>query len=132
MGGGIALRVLTVDRGDYLKTAVLYGAMSGDERQNYEQIREWSSGARGTFELNAAPALLAAISPINYLDRIQAAVAIHHSDADDVVPLAWSEDLCSRLEILQKPVSCFTYHAVPHTFNGANDALFMRRVIDFY
>ena len=41
MGGGIALRVLTVlDEVDYLKTAVLYAAMSGDEKT---KLREDSS-----------------------------------------------------------------------------------------
>jgi dipeptidyl aminopeptidase/acylaminoacyl peptidase len=131
MGGGVALRVLTVNRADYLKSAVLYGSMSGDERQNYAKILEWSNGRRGHFELDAPPETLDAISPINYLAEINAAVSIHHSDADAVVPLAWSEELCRRLEELEKPVECFTYHGAPHTFNGPNDRLFIERTIQF-
>ncbi|MCA9969131.1 MAG: alpha/beta fold hydrolase, partial [Anaerolineales bacterium] len=132
MGGGVALRVLVVQPADYLKTAVLYGSMSGDEALNYAQIRAWSGGARGDFELAAPPEALAAISPMNYLERLTAAVSIHHSDADDIVPLAWSEALCARLQALQKRVACHTYHAAPHTFNGPNDTLFMARVLAFF
>ncbi|MFZ0545014.1 MAG: alpha/beta fold hydrolase [Candidatus Promineifilaceae bacterium] len=132
MGGGVALRVITVNTDPYIRAAVLYGSMSGNEQWNYEKIQEWSNGERGDFELAASPEMLDAISPINYLDRITAPISIHHSDADATVPLAWSEDLCGRLQAINHPVECFTYHAVPHTFNGPGDALFMERVINFF
>ncbi|MFZ1396647.1 MAG: alpha/beta fold hydrolase, partial [Candidatus Promineifilaceae bacterium] len=132
MGGGVALRVLTVNNDVYLRTAVLYGAMSGDERQNYEQIQIWSGGQNGPFELAATDAQLGQISPIYFLDRINAAVSIHHSDGDETVPIAWSQDLCERLRGLQKRVECFTYYATPHTFRGEADALFMERVTRFF
>lgn len=132
MGGGVALRVITVNHADYIKTAVLYGSMSGDERQNYEQIRQWTNGRTGEFELAAAPETLAAISPINYLERLNTAVAIHHSYADETVPVSWSEDLCARLEAIGQPVECFFYEAVPHTFRGQADEQLMERVRLFY
>ncbi len=132
MGGGVALRVLVVNNAEYLRTAVLYGAMSGDEQQNYEQIQVWSNGRRGEYELAASPEMLAAISPINFLDRVQTAVSIHHSYADETVPVSWSEDLCARLEALSRPVECFFYEAAPHTFRGLADWQFMERVRLFY
>jgi dienelactone hydrolase len=132
MGGGVVLRVITVDNSPYIRAAVLYGAMSGDERRNYEKILQWSDGEVGEFELAAPLALLKAISPIYHLDRINAPLAVHHGLADDVVPPEWSADLCQRLEGLQQPVECHTYPAMPHTFHGANDQLFMERVVDFY
>lgn len=132
MGGGVALRVLTVNTEEYIRGAVLYGSMSGNEVWNYERIREWSGGDRGEFELSASTDMIEAISPIYHLDRITAPISIHHSDADATVPLAWSEDLCGRLEAINHPVECFTYHAIPHTFNGPGDALFMERVIEFF
>jgi pimeloyl-ACP methyl ester carboxylesterase len=64
MGGGVALRVITVNNADYLKTAVLYASMSGDEAQNFERIQQWSDGSDGPFELAAMPEMLQAISPI--------------------------------------------------------------------
>jgi dipeptidyl aminopeptidase/acylaminoacyl peptidase len=130
MGGGIALRVITVDPS--VPAAVLYGSMSGDERTNYERILYWSGGERGEEELATPDEDLARISPIYHLERIEAAVSIHHSDTDEVVPLAWSLDLCERLEDLEKTVECFTYSGLPHTFRGEGDLLFMQRVADFF
>jgi dipeptidyl aminopeptidase/acylaminoacyl peptidase len=132
MGGGVALRVLTVNTAEYIRAAVLYGSMSGNEQWNYEKIQDWSGGGRGDFELTAPPEMMAAISPIYHLERITAPIAIHHSNADATVPVAWSEDLCDRLEALNQPVECFIYNGLAHTFNGPGDALFMERVIAFF
>jgi dienelactone hydrolase len=132
MGGGAVLRVATILNKPYLRAAVLYGAMSGDERLNYEKILEWSGGSSGAFELAAPSQTLAAISPINYLDRITAAISIHHGEGDETVPPQWSADLCARLQALDKPVECFSYHAAPHTFHGEWEELFNRRVIEFF
>ncbi|MCA9945267.1 MAG: alpha/beta fold hydrolase [Anaerolineales bacterium] len=132
MGGGVALRVLTVNNEAYLRAAVLYGSMSGDERQNFEQIQIWSDGENGPFELAASNEKLAAISPINFLERINTPISIHHSEADQTVPIAWSIELCERLRVMGKVVECYTYYATPHTFRGQADELFMERVIRFF
>ena len=132
MGGGVALRVLTVNNAPYLRAAVLYGSMSGDERQNFEQIQIWSGGESGPFELAASNEKLAAISPINFLERINTPISIHHSEADQTVPIAWSVELCERLRVMGKVVECYTYYATPHTFRGQADELFMERVIRFF
>ncbi len=132
MGGGVALRVLTVNTAEYIRAAVLYGSMSGNEQWNYEKIQGWSGGVRGDFELAASEEMMAAISPIYHLDRITAPISIHHSDGDTTVPVAWSEDLCGRLQTLNHPVECFIYNNLPHTFNGPGDSLFMERVITFF
>ena len=138
MGGGVALRVLAANPAPYLRAAVLYGSMSGDEALNYGRIREWTNGRGGGFELDAPDAALEAISPINYLDRIAAAVAVHHSEADDVVPVAWSQQLCAALEALyasgEAPYApeCFFYEGQPHTFRGDGDARFIERTIEFF
>lgn len=132
MGGGVALRVVTVNNDPYLRTAVLYAAMSGDESLNYERIQEWSNGNVGEFELAASPETLQSISPISHLERIQAAISVHHSQADTVVPPEWSADLCDRLEALKIESECFVYEGLPHTFRGPGDSLFIRRVVDFF
>ena len=130
MGGGISLRVLTVSPD--VDAAVLYGAMSGDDEQNFAAIREWSGNSRGLDELNIPPDVYARVSPIYYLDRIQAVVSIHHGGADELVPLVWSRDLCARLMVLGKPVECYTYDGQPHTFVGDGDALFIQRTTAFF
>lgn len=137
MGGGVALRVITVVNEPYLRAAVLYGSMSGDEARNYGRIRGWAGSQRARFELAAPPETLAAISPLFNLSREEAAVAVHHSYADDVVPVEWSEETCDALnalfaagEIPHAP-ECFFYDLQPHTFRGDGDALFIERTIEF-
>lgn len=131
MGGGVVLRVATVWP-EAVKALVLYGSMSGDETKNYARIQEWSGGIQGQFELAASPADLLAIAPIHHLDRLRAAVSIHHSLDDDTVPAAWSEELCGLLQAIRHPVECFTYENTPHTFNGYADTLFIERMIAFF
>ena len=130
MGGGISQRVLTVS--DDVDAAVLYGAMSGDEALNHKRILYFTSGANGLWEVAPPDEALQRISPINYLDRVTAVVSIHHGSLDDQVPLTWSEDLCDRLQALEKPVECFTYDGQPHTFVGEGDQLFVQRVREFF
>ncbi|MDQ3250101.1 MAG: prolyl oligopeptidase family serine peptidase [Chloroflexota bacterium] len=132
MGGGVTLRTITVS--PHVRAAILYGAMSGDEARNHERILFFSNNQRGLWEADAVPdtAALQRISPVNYLDRITAAVGIHHGEFDEQVPLAWSEELCTQLQTLEKTVDCFTYAGMAHTFQGDGDALFIARTIDFF
>jgi dipeptidyl aminopeptidase/acylaminoacyl peptidase len=130
MGGGISTRVVTIDRN--LRAVVLYGAMSADERLNFEAISRWSQGQRGVEELMVSEEELRTISPIYYLDRVQAAVSIHHGGSDELVPVGWSHDLCQRLQDLAKQVECFIYPGQPHTFHGDQDLEFIQRSIEFF
>lgn len=130
MGGGIALRVITVD--PEIEAAVLYGSMSGDEALNFQKVMEWSGGRAGWEELNTPAEDLERISPIYHLDRIKAAVSIHHGEADQVVPPEWSEELCRKLGDLDKRVECFSYPGQPHTFAGQGEQQFMERVLAFF
>ena len=131
MGGGITTRVLTVSPD--VRAAVLYGAMSGDERKNYERIFHYfSNGTRGSEELNAPEEALQRISPVYFFDRIQAAVSIHHGEKDADVPPVWSAETCRQLENLSVEVECYTYPGQPHTFHGDGDALFIQRTVEFF
>jgi len=130
MGGGITLRVTTVSNA--VDAAVLYGAMSGHERWNYEKILLWSGGARGQAELDTSDEDLERISPIYHLANINTPIEIHHGDNDLVVPPEWSVDLCDRLTALDKPVVCYTYPGQPHTFQGKGNDLFTQRLIQFF
>jgi dipeptidyl aminopeptidase/acylaminoacyl peptidase len=131
MGGGITIRVITVSHD--VSAAVLYGAMSGDERKNFERVFDvFSDGQRGQEELSVPEEALKRISPIYFLDRIQATVSIHHGENDGEVPPEWSQDLCQRLQDLGKSVECFTYPGQPHTFNGDSEQLLIQRMIEFY
>ncbi|MCA9969190.1 MAG: alpha/beta fold hydrolase [Anaerolineales bacterium] len=130
MGGGIALRVLVVNPS--VRRALLYGSMSADEYQNYEQIFAWTDGRSGQEELAIPPADMARIAPLDYLDSITAEIQIHHGTADEQVPFAWSVQLCDALRALSKPVTCFTYTGQPHYFWGEQDALLRQRAAAFF
>jgi len=131
MGGGISTRVMTVSPD--VDAVVLYAAMSGDEKKNFERIfNVFSDGQRGQEELNTPDEDLERISPENFLDRVSAAISIHHGTSDSEVPPEWSQELCERLQELDKRVECFTYPGQPHTFFGENDDLFIRRTVDFF
>jgi dipeptidyl aminopeptidase/acylaminoacyl peptidase len=134
MGGGVSLKAITA-RPDLADAAVLYGAMSGDEQRNHEQIYNvFSSGTRGLYDPDDPPSAadLERLSPIFHLERIETPVSIHHGTLDDQVPLGWSDDLCMRLQELGKAVECFVYEGQPHTFVGQGDARFRQRVVDFF
>jgi len=131
MGGGISTRVMIISQD--VRAVVLYGAMSGDERRNFERINTYfSNGDRGREELAYPQEAFDLISPINFLDRVQAVVSVHHGEEDVDVPLTWSLETCARLEILEIPLECFTYPGQPHTFQGVGDQLFIQRTIEFY
>lgn len=130
MGGGISLRTIAANAP--VDAAVLYGSMNADELLNFEKIYEWSEGERGLLELNTPPKDLARISPVNYLEDIQAAVSIHHGAADELVPPEWSDDLCQRLTVLGKMVECFTYPGEPHTFIGFGGIQLIERSVAFF
>lgn len=130
MGGGVATRVMTVS--PEVDAVVLYAAMSGDERQNYEAINDWSDGLRGLEELAVPEEELTTISPVHYFDRIRAAVSIHHGRADELVPLNWSIDTCQRLQAIEVEVECFWHKNQPHTFYGDGDLEFEQQVIAFF
>jgi uncharacterized protein len=130
MGGGVALRTAVVD--SHIRGVVLYAAMSGDEQQNFEAIGRWSGGQRGLAEREVPAEALLSISPLHYLDRIAAPLSIHHGEADQLVPLQWSLELCQALSGLYKPNECVTYPGQPHTFNPEGSQIFMQNVVDFF
>jgi dienelactone hydrolase len=106
IGGGIALRVLSIV--PEIKAALLYTAVS----------QRYSNAAAGYTVFDLAGS--------------QSAFSLHHGDADKTVQPAWTKKLDQQLLDLGKKVEYFTYPGQPHTFFGQNDALLMRRMIDFF
>lgn len=129
MGGGISLRVATVTSD--VKAVLLYGSMSGDENANFAKIAEWR-GDPALSELSVPEDVVARIAPINYLTNIEAAVSLHHGEADATVPPEWSADLYMRLTELSKTVEYFSYPGQPHTFVNDGHTLLIQRAIAFF
>ncbi len=130
MGGGITTRVITISRD--IRAAVLYAAMSGDEAKNYAAISQWSNGDRGSEERAVPAGELPRISPMYFFENIQAAVSIHHSLADPLVPVQWSMLTCEQLKALGKTVECNYYEGMPHTFAGKDDKEFIQSTVQFF
>ena len=133
MGGGIAQRVAAVDR--QVRAVLLYGSMSGNERQNARQIYEvFSNRSRGLDELGAPESEIRAVSPIFFLQDSTAAFSIHHGTADPQVPVAWSRQLCQQLKAWGRQVECYTYANAPHTFpsGSAFDRNFLQKASRFF
>lgn len=134
MGGWVTHRALVV-RPAWFKAAVLYGAMSADERENSERVYNfYSNQSRGVTEYRTPEAWLKLISPLAYLPRVTAKISVHHGAADESVPVTWSLRYCQIMKRLAKSISCNTYAASPHLFTRGSrtDALFQARVMDFF
>ncbi len=130
MGGGVALRVLTISPD--VRAAVLASAVSGDDKANFDYLFRATKGARGAEEHSTPDEVVAQIAPIHHLDRVQAPVSIHHGRQDPGIPVRTSEDLCQRLRILEKPVECFFYPNEAHIFGPNGTELLMQRSRAFF
>jgi fermentation-respiration switch protein FrsA (DUF1100 family) len=127
MGGGIVQRVLVVDRN--ISAALLYASISADETLN---LAHFDDDGRGNEKEYFPREALDLISPLNYLDRIDAPVSIQHGEADTVVPVEWSRDLCEKLEDLQLAPECTFYPDQPHTFQNSADTQLINHMVAFF
>ena len=130
MGGGIAIKACVVS--DRIKAVALFGSVSADEKDNYY----WNGVTRlkvhqifGLPERN--PGTYAWLSSIQYLD-VAPPMSIHHGEADDVVPVEFSEKLRQKMLEAGRSVEYFTYPGQPHTFQGEAWELAMERVLTFF
>ncbi len=144
MGGGITQQVLVTTAGQ-IKAATLYGSVSGDEADNYRaRTTIWRSqaapgaapeGDRVTDTFGPPekiPEAYRRMSPINYLDRIDCPVAIHHSVSDPICPYAWAEKLRDAFAAKGKPAEFHTYQGQPHSFQGAGFQEYVQSNLAFF
>jgi len=127
MGGGIVLRMLEVDQD--IDAAMLYASVSADENLN---LNHFDDDGRGNKKLRFPEQALEKISPIYFLERIQAPVSIQHGESDAVVPVEWSRDLCSRLTELGIETECAYYPGQPHTFQNSGDTRLIAQTVAFF
>lgn len=141
MGGGITQQVLVTTQGQ-IKAATLYGTVSGDEVDNYVARRtRWATGGgsgegdRVTDQYgppDKIPEAYRRMSPINYLDRIDCPVAIHHSFADTTCPIEWAEKLRDAFAAKGKMFEYHTYQGQPHSFQGAGFQEYLQSNLTFF
>jgi dipeptidyl aminopeptidase/acylaminoacyl peptidase len=154
MGGGIALKAITVD--PRIKAAVLYASVSANDA---EVLARWGPGCASSQPYKLAdncggaevvvdsidpnlflayanaiynPDFMDQVSAINYFDYIIAPVQIHIGTADTHTPLQWSDAIHDGLQKASKQVEYYTYSEQGHALKGESWLLFMGRVTDFF
>ncbi len=135
MGGGVAINVL-VTRPDLVKAAVLFAPVSADYQDNFEkwlnrrpELAQKITETYGSPQTN--PEFWHNISAINFLDKIQSPILLHHGTKDEVVPPAWSNKLVDRLKENQKNITYHIYVGEPHEFAQAWPVV-MQRTVEFF
>lgn len=144
MGGGITQQVLVTTQGQ-IKAATLYGSVSGDEVDNYTARHTFWRGQASPTDTPEGDQVTAQygppeqiaeayrrMSPINYLDRIDCPVAIHHSMSDPICPFAWAEKLRDAFAAKGKPVDFHTYQGQPHSFQGAGFQEYLQTNLGYF
>ncbi|MFZ5917681.1 MAG: alpha/beta hydrolase family protein [Chloroflexota bacterium] len=130
MGGGIVIKAGVVSR--QIKALALFGAVAADEVDNYYWNAVTRSNVVALFGLpERNPASYAWASAINYLETAPP-MSIHHGQADDDVPIRFSEKLYEKMRQARRPVEFFTYPGQPHTFQAEAWELAMERVVAFF
>ena len=117
MGGGVALRVITVSKD--VKAAILYAALSGDESKNSPLMFSLSNDEeKYKREQEFSIEALERISPIYHFGGITAAVKLYHGTSDSVVLVAWATENCDalRLHVPPEKLDCVYYIEGQHTF----------------
>ncbi len=127
MGGGIVQRVLIVDQN--IRAALLYASVSADEALN---LAHFDDDGRGNKKQRLPQEALKLVSPVYFLEEINTPLSIQHGEADSVVPVEWSQDLCDKLEGLKKDVQCTFYPNQQHTFQNSGDTQLIAHTLDFF
>ncbi len=159
MGGGVTLKVLTVD--SRVKAAVLYSSVSADFA---DIIERWGPGCLGDvyageleFGCNSSdvlpedlapdlisayfdsvndPAMLKAVSPIYYFDSVTAPVHIVYGTEDGLTsagtPPEWSKKMYSAFEEAGVDAKLFGHDGEGHSFTVNQWFAFMERSSQFF
>ncbi len=134
MGGGVSLNIATAWV-DLVSAFVLYAPVHADAWENYYRWRrdrednDQTVVNLGTRETH--PEKWDALSSQTYLQNIAAPILLFHGTNDKDVPVAWSDDLNTRLMAMEKPHEYIRYEGEGHEFGPQwND--FMKRTAEFF
>jgi dipeptidyl aminopeptidase/acylaminoacyl peptidase len=132
LGGGVALRVLTVTSD--VDAAMLYAPISGDESKNRHLFARLAGASDPEFNGEAAvpEAALARISPSQYYSSITAPLLIFHGTADTYVPVEWTIETCDMLKAAGKNPDCTFYDGAEHTFLSRYTQDMIPRMYNFF
>lgn len=130
MGGGIALRVLTITHD--VKVAYLYAPISGDEIRNVDFFHNYTRDPQFRNEQAASTDILQKISPQNYYSDITASILLAHGNSDHLIPDTWSEDTCNLLKEKGVEKRCLFYKGADHSFHREDLTDFISEILAFF
>jgi dipeptidyl aminopeptidase/acylaminoacyl peptidase len=130
MGGGIALRVLTITSD--VKAVYLYSPISGDEARNAVFFHNYTRDPQFRNELDAPADAFEKISPQNYYSNINASVLLAHGNSDRLIPGTWSEDTCNLLKQIGVEKRCLFYKGADHSFYKDDLTDFISEILAFF
>jgi uncharacterized protein len=130
MGGGIALRVLTITSD--VKAAYLYSPTSGDEARNAGFFHNYTRDRQFKNELDASTDVFRKISAQNYYSNINASILLAHGDSDRLIPGIWSEDTCNLLKQAAVEKRCLFYKGADHSFHQDDLTDFISEILAFF
>ncbi len=135
-GGEITTKAILVS--DQIAAALIYAPASPELADNYYAFHTddvpGDPGTTATFPLTPeeAPDLFARLSPINYLQYVQAPVQTHWGTADVPVPREWVIKLHQGLLDAGKQSELFIYEGGTHSLQGAQQDLYLERTLNFF
>jgi dipeptidyl aminopeptidase/acylaminoacyl peptidase len=136
MGGELCMWPMVIM--DDVRAVVLYASTSGDVARNWAHARQhWDRQTMDALALaygspDDHPEMFAAMSPVNYLDRVRMPVLIHHGMQDEWVPYAWSAELAGLMEEAGANVTFYSYPGGRHALIGDDYEALMTRTLDFF
>lgn len=134
-GASITVAVNTI-MPDQIAASVVYAPAPADLAADYARRYRNSGGNPGTdtwpFPPEANPDAYTRVSPITYLDAVQAPMLLHHGTADTVVDASASIALADALETAGKDVTLHLYEGGPHTLIGADEQQYLARTLAFF
>lgn len=136
-GGAITAKAITVS--DQIGAALIYAPASSNIVEDY-WFRVERAASRGQqidpldwpVPPDQGSDLYERLSPLPYLQYVQAPVQIHWGTADEIVPRKWPEDLYTGLIAAGKDVEWFEYAGQPHSFWGEANQLYLERMEAFF
>ncbi len=133
---GASITVAALMISDQIAAAVVYAPAPADLTEDYARRNRQSGGNPGNdtwpFRPSDDPAAYTRVSPINYLDAVQAPVLLHHGSADTTVAASASIAIADGLRAAGKDVTLHLYPRGPHTLTGAQERLYLERTRDFF
>lgn len=135
MGGGVA-EIIAVSKPDLVRAIVLFAPVSADQKDSFEKWTKNDPEREAiTIEKFGSPEdnseLWKNASPINFFDKVQVPIIIHHGTSDDSCALEWSQRAVEALKAAGKDATLYTYPGEPHEFIDAWPTV-MKRSLDFF